>query len=200
MRGRKAYQQIAETTVLLDRPARHKIDGKQKQYPGEAIALRFVVTRIRDAETRELLSEWYLLTNVDATSASAELVAMWYYWRWNIESYFKRMKSAGMELDHGQQESGLAIMNRLLVASMTATMIWNLQQTTSTEATEFKDLLAKLSGKTVKRTRPHTCGALLSGLFVLLRIPDFGEQLDFDVGKIEKIQNQLKRLMPKLRE
>jgi hypothetical protein len=77
IRGRKAYQQIAETTVTLDRPARHKIGGKQKQYPGEAIALRFVVTRIRDVETHELLSEWYLLTNVDITSVSAELVALW---------------------------------------------------------------------------------------------------------------------------
>jgi len=105
-----------------------------------------------------------------------------------------------MELDHRQQESGYAIMNRLLVASMAAAMIWNLQQTTSVEATEFKDMLVKLSGKTVKRTRPHTSGALLSGLFVLLRILDFWEQLDFDVGKIEKIQNQLQRFMPKLRE
>ena len=59
-----------------------------------------MIARVRDAETQELLSTWYLLTNVDA--ASAELVALWYYWRWNIESYFKLMKSAGMELDHWQ--------------------------------------------------------------------------------------------------
>jgi len=55
-----------------------------------------------------------------------------------------------MELDHWQQESGYAIMNRLLVASMAATMIWNLQQITSVEASEFKDILVKLCGKTVK--------------------------------------------------
>ncbi|MCL2349142.1 MAG: transposase, partial [Planctomycetaceae bacterium] len=193
IRGRRAYQEIAETTVTLDRPARHKINGKQKQYPGETIELRFVMTRIRDVETHELLSEWYLLTNIDATSASSELIALWHYWRWNIESYFKLMKSAGMKLDHWQQESGYAIMNRLLVASMAAATIWSLQRTTGNEATEFKDLLVKLSGKTVKRTRPHTCGALLSGLFVLLRILDFLEQVDFDVDKIAKIQNQLKR-------
>ncbi len=200
IRGHQAYQEIAETTVILDRPARHKIDGKQKQYPGEAIALRFVVTHVRDATTHELLSTWYLLTNVDADSASAELLALWYYWRWNIESYFKLMKSAGMELDHWQQESGYAIMNRLLVASMAATTIWSLQRTTGDEATEFKDLLVKLSGKTVKRTKPHTSGALLSGLFVLLRIFDFLDQVDFDPGKIAKIQNQLKLFLPFLRE
>lgn len=200
IRGHQAYQEIAETTVILDRPARHKIDGKQKQYPGEAIALRFVVTHVRDAETHELLSTWYLLSNVDADSASAELLALWYYWRWNIESYFKLMKSAGMELDHWQQESGHAIMNRLLVASMAAAMIWSLQHTTGDEATEFKDLLVQLSGKTVKRAKPHTTGALLSGLFVLLRILDFFKQVDFDVGKIAIIQNQLNQFLPHLRE
>jgi len=140
-----------------------------------------VIARVRDAETQELLSTWYLLTNVDA--ASAELVALWYYWRWNIESYFKLMKSAGMELDHWQLESGMAILNRLLVASMAAATVWNLQRFTSVEATEFKDLLVKLSGKTVKRARPHTSGTLLSGLFVLLRIFDFLEQMNGNLNR-----------------
>lgn len=110
------------------------------------------------------------------------------------------MKGAGMELDHWQRESGYAIMNRLLVASMAAATIWSLQRTTGDDATEFKDLLVKLSGKTVKRTKPHTSGALLSGLFVLLRIFDFLDQVDFDPGKIAKIQNQLKLFLPFLRE
>ena len=104
------------------------------------------------------------------------------------------------ELDHWQQESGIAIMNRLLVASMAAVMIWSLQQTTSVDAVEFKDLLVKLSGKTVKRSKPHTSGALLSGLFVLLRILDFWEHVKFDTGQVAKIQNQLKRYLPQLRE
>lgn len=200
IRGSNAYQEITETMVILDRPARHIINGKQKLVPGEAIEVRLVITQIRDATTHELLSTWYLLTNVDANLVSAELIALWYYWRWNIESYFKLMKSAGMELDHWQQESGIAIMNRLLVASMAVVMIWSLQQTTSVDAVEFKDLLVKLSGKTVKRSKPHTSGALLSGLFVLLRILDFWEHVKFDTGQVAKIQNQLKRYLPQLRE
>jgi hypothetical protein len=40
-----------------------------------------------------------------------------------------------------------------------------LQWTTSNEATEFKNLLVKLRGKTVKRTKPCTSETLLSGLF-----------------------------------
>jgi hypothetical protein len=88
-------------------------------------------------------------------------------------------------------------MNRLLVVSMAVATIWSLQSTPGEEATAFKDLLVKLSGKTVKRTRPHTCGALLSGLFVLLRIFDFLEQVDFDV---EKIKKQIQILLPCRRE
>lgn len=105
-----------------------------------------------------------------------------------------------MGLDHWQQESGGAIMNRLLVASMAAATVWSLRQTVTPEATEFKDMLVKLSGKTVKRKKPHTSGALLAGLFVLSRIFDFLEQLDFDVNKIANIKKQLHSLMPNLTE
>jgi hypothetical protein len=110
------------------------------------------------------------------------------------------MKSAGMELDHWQQESGRAILNRLLVASMAAATVWSLQRATSVEAPEFKDLLVKLSGKTVKRTKPHTDGALLSGLFVLLRIFDFLEHINGDPSKIANIKNTLQKIIPKPRE
>jgi hypothetical protein len=133
IRGRKGYQEITETTVVLDQPARHKVDGRKQTIPGEPLALRLVIARIRDIKTHELLGTWHLLTNVDASAVSAERIALWYHWRWKIESYFKLMKSAGMELDHWQQESGRAILNRLLVASPAAA-IWSLQRATSDEA------------------------------------------------------------------
>ncbi|MEZ5477737.1 MAG: hypothetical protein R3E95_09720 [Thiolinea sp.] len=62
-----------------------------------------------------MLAEWFLLTNVAAVDAAT--VALWYYWRWRIESFFKLMKSAGHQLESWQQESALAIAKRLLVAS-----------------------------------------------------------------------------------
>jgi hypothetical protein len=61
-------------------------------------------------------------------------------------------------------------------------------------------LPAKLSGKTVKRTRPHTDGALLSGLFVLLRIFDFLEHVNGNPDKIASIKTTSKKIMPYLRE
>jgi len=51
-----------------------------------------------------------LLSNVKDIDASP--IALWYYWRWKIETFFKLMKSAGHQLEAWQQESALAIAKR----------------------------------------------------------------------------------------
>ncbi|MDR3197267.1 MAG: hypothetical protein LBU34_05300 [Planctomycetaceae bacterium] len=56
-----------------------------------------------------------------------EADALCYYCRWNIETYFKQMKSAGLEMEHWQQTTGSAIMLRLLAASMALVLIGQLQ-------------------------------------------------------------------------
>jgi hypothetical protein len=89
-------------------------------------------------------------------------------------------------MEHWQQESGLAILKRLLVVSMGAALIWNLQRNENVDAQEFKQVLVRLSGKAQKRGRPPTAGTLLSGLFVLLRLFDFLDVLDYDLTKIIK--------------
>ena len=107
------------------------------------------------------------------------------------------MKSGGHELEHWQQESGIAILKRLLVASMASATVWSLQGLDSQEAEQFKQTLAKLSGKSRKRGRPPTSGVLLSGL---LRIFDFLKDMNFDLTKITQIQQTLANLAPNLRE
>jgi hypothetical protein len=166
IQGRKCYQEVAEVKVTLDRPANHKINGKRKSYAGQSITLRLVISRIRDIKTQEKVSEWFLLTNTDQSLVPTSLVALCYYYRWNIETYFKQMKSTGLEMEHWQQQTGAAIMKRLLVASMALVIVWQLIRLTTPKATEFKNLLVRLSGKTHKRKKPYTTGILLSGLFV----------------------------------
>jgi len=132
------------------------------------------------------------------TGVSAETVALWYYWRWNIESFFKLMKSGGQELEHWQQESGVAILKRLLVASMAVSVVWSLQRDESAESAEFQQVLVRLSGKRLKRGRPPTPGILLSGLFVLLRIFDFLTHINFDLSQITQLQTALAKFAPGL--
>jgi hypothetical protein len=51
---------------------------------------------------------------------------------------------------------------------MACVVVWQLQADESPEATAFKDIVVRLSGRQMKRGKPHTAPALLAGLSVLL--------------------------------
>ncbi|MEZ5476574.1 MAG: hypothetical protein R3E95_03505 [Thiolinea sp.] len=160
--------------MSLTRPA--KPSRKKKPQTGRAggssVAARLVVSRILTADG-QLLAEWFLLTNVAAVDAAT--VALWYYWRWRIESFFKLMKSAGHQLESWQQESALAIAKRLLVASMACVTVWAIAADQGKEAEALKTLLIKLSGRQMKRKQPVTYPALLDGLWALLAMLEIME-------------------------
>jgi hypothetical protein len=185
--GQKVAQYVYETEVVISRPARRNVKNKRVSVPGEPLKLRLVMAKLIVQETGEELSSWYLLTNVPSIDVPPEQIALWYYHRWNIETYFKLMKSGGQELEHWQQESAPAILKRLLVASMAAAVVWRLQRNTSPEAEELKKVLTKLSGKSRKRGKPPSPGILLSGLFVLLQILDYLDSMGGD--DLKQIKN-----------
>jgi len=194
IKGKPGVLYVAETDIVLDRPALRKVDGRLVSFPGEALALRLVIARVVAPESGEVLSTWYLLTNVPA-DVPTEQIALWYYWRWEIESFFKLLKSGGQQLEHWQQESGLSVLKRLLVASMACAVVWSLQKSDDEQSEAFKQVLVRLSGKRLKRGRSPTPGILLSGLFVLLRMLDFLTEIDFDRTKIDKIKINLDKCL-----
>lgn len=169
-KGKVGRLQLAETTVVLDRPAKTRRGGKKVAVPGEPITLRLVVSRVVN-EKGKVLAEWLLLSNVPPRFTAAEL-AQWYCWRWDIESYFKLLKSAGMNLEAWQQETGEAIAKRLVVASMAIAFIWLLLRTDTPQAQVLRLLLVRLSGRQMKRGVESTPSALLAGLQVLLALLD----------------------------
>ena len=169
--GRPAEQFVAEAAVVLDRPARpHRRggDGRRPLIHGAALELRLVVSEVRDADGR-VLATWLLLTDVPATVTTAE-VALWYYWRWRVESYFKLLKGAGLNLEHWQQETAAAVAKRLLVASMACVAVWALARSEAPAAAEVRQLVVRLSGRQMKWGREFTEPALLAGLWVLLSV------------------------------
>ncbi len=172
--GRRATQEVGETMVVLDRPAyqqRPKYGRKPHvRLRGEPLSLRLVISRVFD-EKHRLVAEWFLLTNVPESVDDAT-AALWYYWRWQIESYFKLLKSAGLQLEEWQQATGERILRRLLVAGMACVTVWQLASDSSPAAAEARSLLIRLSGRQMKRTRPFTEPALLAGLWVLLAMLD----------------------------
>ena len=177
-RGHKAVQRVATTEVVLDRPAwRHRKRGGRtvkERVPGPAITLRLVITRVCDA-TGKTLAVWYLLTNVPPT-VLAETVALWYYWRWRVESLFKLLKSHGQQVEHWQQEGGEAVAKRLLVATMACALVWRVQRHPAPAAADLRALLVRLSGRQQEWGREATAPALLAGLWVLLAMVEALEQ------------------------
>lgn len=175
--GRPATLFIAETEVVLDRAAKKKIDGRSTAVPGVPLRLRYVLVQVRD-KAGSTLAEWMLVSNAPREWATTEQLARSYYWRWRIESFFKLLKSHGHHLEQWQQESGPAIVRRLLVAAMACVVVWQLEHDDSAPAVEFKDALVRLSGRQVRKTKRHTAPALLAGLWVLLSMSALLEHTD----------------------
>lgn len=87
---------------------------------------------------------------------------------WEIETYFKLLKSAGQQLEQWKQRTGAAVARRLLVASMACALAWRAASLPGPEGEQLRDVLVRLSGRLVKPAAGFTLPALLAGLEVLL--------------------------------
>ena len=177
-KGKPAIQWVGEAAVVLTRQAqpftKDRADRKTLRKSGEPLPARLIVSRIL-GEDGHLLAEWYLLGNLEPQVAS-ERLALWYYWRWRIESYFKLLKGGGHQLENWQQESGEAVFKRLLIASQACAVSWRLMRAEGEFAEQTRDFLVRLSGRQMKRSQPVTASALLAGLYMLLAMCETLEQ------------------------
>ena len=173
VQGAPATQSVGETRVVLHRAARENriVDGQRcrREIPGEALEMRLIVSEIRANDDR-VIGRWLLLTNVP-THVGAATLALWYYYRWRIESYHKLLKGAGQQVESWLQDDAAAMARRLCVVAMATLLVWNLARETSPQADELRKLLVRLSGRQMKRgpgQRGFTEPALLAGLGVLI--------------------------------
>jgi len=180
--GHKVWQYVAEAAVTLTRPAwlHREVQGQYKRLvrPGKALPLRLVITELRDRRGA-VLARWYLLTNVPQ-QGSAATIALWYYWRWKLETFFRLLKSAGQQLEHWQQDNGRAILKRLLVAGMACVLAWRLADSRAPQAEEARRLVMRLSGRQVEYGRGYTREGLLAGTWVLLALAECLTQMPAD--------------------
>jgi hypothetical protein len=182
---------VCEVAVVLDRPAKKRVNGRRIDVPGEALPLRLVITWVLGA-AGEIRAEWFLFTNAPARFGAAT-IGQWYAWRWGVESYFKLLKSAGMNAERWEQHSGAAVARRLVIASTACLTVWCLQQESGTEATEARRVLVRLSGRQMKYSVESTAPALLAGLDKLLAVLDV--LTDYD---LEEIRTLVQRVLPNL--
>jgi hypothetical protein len=170
-RGKSRHQYVAEVDVVLDRPAwKHRADGTNKRIPGEALTLRLIVSEIRDLRG-QVKSTWLIFTNMP-TDVDKETLAQWYLWRWNIETFFKLLKTAGVCIEEWQQETAQAILRRLLVACMSCVIVWRLNRMHDATSEITKRFLVRLSGRSMNYHRPITPSAMLEGLRILFAMLD----------------------------
>lgn len=184
--GKAVTQEVAETEVVLHRPHSEVIDGEKRTKAGKPIKVRLVVTRLVDEEDY-VVAQWTLLCNVLDPAISGYQIALWYYWRWLIETYFKLLKSHGQELEQWQQQTGLAIARRILVASMACVVVLSLQKDDGEQAQETRKILIRLSGRQMKHGVEATAPALLAGYMVLLSFTDILTSPDVDIGKLKRL-------------
>jgi hypothetical protein len=182
-KGRRAQQWIAATSVVLHKPARRHTAKGQVAVPGPPLELRLVIAQVR-TEDGTRLDQWLLLSNVPPV-VTAETIAVWYYWRWRIDSYYKLLKGSGQALEDWQQESAGAIAKRLLVASMACVVIWRLARLDQPEAMALRRRLVRLSGRQMKRGRPVTAPAMLAGFQALRAMLDVREH--YDVQELRRL-------------
>lgn len=184
--GRPAWQYVAQTAVVLDQPARiyRQRNGKleQRVIPGPPISLRLVIAQVRDKEGA-VLATWRLWNNLPA-EVTAPTIALWYYWRWRIESFHKLIKRAGQCIEQWQQTTITRFAKRLLVAAQVCCIVWAFEQSETQEAAELKQLLLRLSGRQMRVGVQETTPALLAGFWNLQAIADVLD--DYDVDTIRR--------------
>jgi hypothetical protein len=184
--GKAVSQEVVQTEVILHRPHSEVVDGEKRTVTAKPLSVRLVITRLIDDEGF-IVAHWTLLCNVSDAGVSAYQIALWYYWRWLIETFFKLLKSHGQELEQWQQQDGEAIAKRILVASMACVVVLGLQRDDSPEATRTKKILVKLSGRQMKYGVLSTAPALLAGYMSLLSVNDLLTQTDVDIGELKRI-------------
>lgn len=173
-KGKMASQYLAETSVRLKQPARlcRKRRGKlvQRKIPGRPLEVRLVVAQVRDRRGK-VLATWRLWSNLPATVAAAT-IALWYYWRWRIESFFKLLKRAGQHVEQWQQENASRIAKRLLVAAQACVVIWALMRAEDSQSDSVRRFLMSLSGRMTRPGVAYTAPALFDGMSNLLATID----------------------------
>jgi len=158
-----------------------------KKEKGKPIKSRFVVERLIDSDNN-VVATWLLLSNLKE-DVDSKTIGLWYYYRWNIETYFKLLKSSGFNLEKWQQESSEAIFKRLLIASYACLLVWQIEHSNQKNIVEIKTFLVKLSGRLVARGKVSTSPALLAGIWSFFSTMDILEL--YDIEKLISMKNEL---------
>jgi len=186
-----------ECEVAITRDATKMVmqdNGKRKlvKTKGDLIKARFVVERLVD-KNQKVVATWLLISNVYDEKVDASVIATWYYYRWQIESYFKLLKSSGFNLEEWQQKQPSALFKRLMIVSQSCMLIWKIANDNSLNAKKLREILVQLSGKQLQWGVEYTYPALLSGLESYMATVDLLTR--FSKEEIFKIRDEIREII-----
>lgn len=190
----KIYVNSVDIDITRDTYVKYINDkGKvtYKKEKGRAIKSRFVVERLIDSDNN-IVATWLLLSNLKE-DVDTKTIGLWYYYRWNIETYFKLLKSSGFNLEKWQQESSKAIFKRLLITSYACLLVWQIEHSSQKNILEIKTFLVKLSGRLVARGKVSTSPALLAGIWSFFSTMDILEL--YDIEKLSSMKKELNEFL-----
>ena len=186
----KIYVNSVDIVITRDAYIRdNHVQGKATytRRKGKPVPMRFIVERLVDAQNN-VVATWLLLSNLSQDVDDAT-IGLWYYYRWNIESYFKLLKSSGFNLEKWQQEKSQAIFKRLLIASYACVLVWQIEHASHKNIEEIKRFLVRLSGRLVASGKVSTSPALLAGIWNFFSTMDILEL--YDIEKLFEIKKEL---------
>jgi hypothetical protein len=179
--GRKervAKLAVRYSTVELRRP-----QHATRALP-ETIAVALVDVREVSPPADAEPIHWRLLTTVKATKLSeARQIIDCYRMRWNIEEFFRTLKTAGFNIEQADISEPRVMINFVAAATVAAVTIMQLVKARDgtthqplTEAFEIHDqpilesISSKLAGATERQQNPHPPGSLAFAAWVIARL------------------------------
>ena len=94
---------------------------------GKGLCLVLRVSGMYDDEDKGVGS-WYLLSKLEERWVKGGDISEWYYWGWEIECYFKLVKSGGVEVEWWLEESGEGYFKGLLIGCEGCRVVWGIME------------------------------------------------------------------------
>jgi hypothetical protein len=180
--GRDTVMQVKFTKVKIKRPVKA---GKTKSLP-EYVELNVVEAKEDKAlvPAGEKPIHWILLTTHEITNYEQALqIIAWYAMRWQIELLFSTLKTAGLNIEASEIESGKALKKLCIMALEVALQINQLRQArqddteipatlvfTKQQLAFIKIIIPKYEGKTEKQTNLYKEETLAWAAWLIARL------------------------------
>jgi hypothetical protein len=180
--GRK--ERIAELAIRFSPVALHK--PRNGASPDLPTTIDLTLVDVREVSTPEdgKPLHWRLLTtHTVTTSAEARRIVDLYRMRWNIEEYFRLLKTAGFDIedaDIGDPQAMIKFVTAAAIAAVTVMQLVKAREGTTdqqvADAFEPNDqpileaLSARLEGATQRQKNPHSKGSLAFAAWVIARL------------------------------